>query len=71
MLDWDKLRIFQSVAEAGSFTKAGERLKPEPVCRKPAHRRNLERELAVPLFHRHARGLILSEHGKHLFRATN
>jgi len=25
-MDWDKLRIFHSVAEAGSFTHAGETL---------------------------------------------
>jgi DNA-binding transcriptional LysR family regulator len=30
----------------------------------------LERELKVPLFHRHARGLILTEHGDVLFRAA-
>ena len=26
-MDWDKLRIFQAVADAGSFTHAGESLK--------------------------------------------
>jgi DNA-binding transcriptional LysR family regulator len=26
-MDWDKLRIFQAVADAGSFTHAGEALK--------------------------------------------
>ena len=26
MMDWDKLRIFHAVAEAGSFTHAGEQL---------------------------------------------
>ena len=26
-MDWDKLRIFQAVADAGSFTHAGEGLK--------------------------------------------
>jgi DNA-binding transcriptional LysR family regulator len=30
----------------------------------------LERALKVPLFHRHARGLILTEHGDVLFRAA-
>ncbi|MEC7388161.1 MAG: LysR family transcriptional regulator, partial [Pseudomonadota bacterium] len=25
-MDWDKLRVFQAAAEAGSFTHAGERL---------------------------------------------
>jgi DNA-binding transcriptional LysR family regulator len=30
----------------------------------------LEHELKVPLFHRYARGLILTEHGDHLFAAA-
>jgi DNA-binding transcriptional LysR family regulator len=30
----------------------------------------LERDLGVPLFHRHARGLILTEQGEHLFRTA-
>jgi DNA-binding transcriptional LysR family regulator len=70
MLDWDKLRIFHSVAEAGSFTRAGDalNLSQSAISRQIS---SLERELAVPLFYRHARGLVLSEHGKHLFRATN
>ena len=70
MLDWDKLRIFHAVAEAGSFTKAGDtlNLSQSAISRQIS---SLERELAVSLFHRHARGLILSEHGQRLFRATN
>ena len=31
----------------------------------------LEQDLGVPLFHRHARGLILTEQGEHLFRAAH
>jgi DNA-binding transcriptional LysR family regulator len=31
----------------------------------------LEQDLGVPLFHRHARGLILTEQGEHLFRTVN
>ena len=31
----------------------------------------LEQDLGVPLFHRHARGLILTEQGEHLFRTAN
>ena len=32
-MDWDKLRVFHAVAEAGSFTHAGETPEPEPVRR--------------------------------------
>jgi DNA-binding transcriptional LysR family regulator len=68
-LDWDKIRLFYEVAEAGSFTRAGEHLglNQSSVSR---HISALERELKVPLFHRHARGLILTEHGDILFRTA-
>jgi len=68
-LDWDKIRIFFNVAEAGSFTRAGEALglSQSAVSRQISA---LERELKAPLFHRHARGLILTEQGDLLFRAA-
>ncbi len=68
-MDWDKLRIFHSAAEAGSFTHAGEviGLSQSAVSRQVSA---LEQELKVPLFHRHARGLILTEQGELLFRAA-
>src|SRR5581483_8439466 len=68
-MDWDKLRVFHAVAEAGSFTHAGEalNLSQSAVSRQVSA---LERELSVPLFHRHARGLILTEQGELLFRTT-
>jgi DNA-binding transcriptional LysR family regulator len=68
-LDWDKIRIFYEVAEAGSFTRAGENLglNQSSVSR---HISALEHELKVPLFHRHARGLILTEHGDILYRTA-
>jgi len=64
-LDWDKLRVFHAVAEAGSFTHAGEtlNLSQSAVSRQI---QALEEALAVPLFHRHARGLILTEQGEGL-----
>src|ERR1700716_4733211 len=68
-MDWDKLRVFHAVAEAGSFTHAGEALN----LSQPAARREisaLEESLSVPLFHRHARGLILTEQGELLFRTA-
>jgi DNA-binding transcriptional LysR family regulator len=69
MMDWDKLRIFHAVAQAGSFTHAGEmlNLSQSAVSRQISA---LERELKAPLFHRHARGLILTEQGDLLFRAA-
>ena len=59
-MDWDKLRIFHAVSEAGSFTHAGDRLNliQSSVSRQISR---LEEERGVPLFHRHARGLKLTE----------
>ncbi len=68
-MDWDKLRIFHAAAEAGSFTRAGVALglSQSAVSRQVSA---LEQGLAVPLFHRHARGLILTEQGEVLFRTV-
>ena len=68
-MDWDKLRVFHAVAEAGSFTHASERLNlsQSAVSRQIS---SLEESLAVPLFHRHARGLILTGQGEILQRAA-
>jgi DNA-binding transcriptional LysR family regulator len=65
-MDWDKLRVFHAVASAGSFTHAGEslNLSQSAVSRQISA---LEESLDVPLFHRHARGLILTEQGDLLF----
>ncbi len=70
MMDWDKLRIFHAVAEAGSFTHAGEmlNLSQSAVSRQISA---LEESLSVPLFHRHARGLILTEQGELLYRTAH
>ena len=64
-MDWDKLRIFHAAAEAGSFTHAGEalRMSQSAVSRQVSA---LEKELKVALFHRHARGLVLTEQGSFL-----
>lgn len=69
-MDWDKLRIFHAVADAGSLTHAGDRLNlsQSAVSRQI---RALEDSLGATLFHRHARGLILTEQGELLFDATN
>ncbi|MCF1502545.1 LysR family transcriptional regulator [Afifella sp. H1R] len=68
-MDWDKLRIFHAAAEAGSFTHAGDSLNmsQSAVSRQVSA---LESELGVPLFHRHARGLILTEQGELLVRTA-
>ena len=68
-MDWDKLRIFHAVADAGSLTHAGDtlQLSQSAVSRQI---RALEESLNTILFHRHARGLILTEQGELLFDAT-
>lgn len=69
MLDWDKLRIFYTVAHANSFTHAGEtlHLSQSAVSRQISA---LEESLGVVLFHRHARGLLLTEQGEILLQTV-
>jgi DNA-binding transcriptional LysR family regulator len=69
-MDWDKLKVFHAAADAGSFTHAGEQLglSQSAVSRQVSA---LEQELKVPLFHRHARGLILTEQGELLYRTAH
>ena len=69
-MDWDKLRIFHAVADAGSLTHGGDKLNlsQSAVSRQI---RGLEESLGATLFHRHARGLILTEQGELLFDATS
>ncbi len=69
-MDWDKLKVFHAAAEAGSFTHAGEHLSlsQSAVSRQVSA---LEQELGVSLFHRHARGLILTEQGDVLYRTAH
>ena len=61
--------MFHAVAEAGSFTHAGDtlNLSQSAVSRQISA---LEEALQVPLFHRHARGLILTEQGESLNRTV-
>lgn len=68
-MDWDKLRIFHAVAKAGSFTHAGEtlNLSQSAISRQIS---SLEESLNVTLFHRHARGLLLTEEGEMLEKAA-
>ncbi|HEY4193182.1 MAG TPA: LysR family transcriptional regulator [Mesorhizobium sp.] len=69
-LDWDKLRVFHAAAEAGSFTHAAEvlRLSQSAISRQVSA---LEHDVGVPLFNRHARGLVLTEQGELLYRTAH
>ncbi len=69
MLDWDRVRVFLAVAEAGSFTRAAERLglSQSAISRQIGA---LEEDLGVTLFHRHARGLVLTEQGELLLETA-
>ncbi len=68
-MDWDKLRVFHAVADAGSLTHAGEQLhlSQSAISRQI---RGLEEQVQSTLFHRHARGLLLTEQGELLYEAT-
>ncbi|MEM9146814.1 MAG: LysR family transcriptional regulator [Pseudomonadota bacterium] len=68
-MDWDKLRVFHAVADAGSLTHAGDQLhlSQSAISRQI---RGLEEQLEATLFHRHARGLLLTEQGELLYEAT-
>lgn len=70
MLDWDKLRIFHTAAEAGSFTHAADKLgmSQSAISRQVSA---LEDDLNLKLFIRHARGLVLTEVGEQLFRTAH
>ena len=68
-MDWDRLRVFHIVAQAGSLTEAGHALN---VSQSAVSRQisTLEANIGVTLFNRHARGLVLTEQGEHLFKIT-
>jgi DNA-binding transcriptional LysR family regulator len=68
-MDWDKLKIFHTVAEASSFTKASTilNLSQSAISRQI---QSLENELKIKLFERHARGLVLTENGEYLFKTA-
>ena len=69
-MDWDKLKIFHTVAEASSFTKASTilNLSQSAISRQI---QSLENELKIKLFERHARGLVLTDNGKYLFKTAH
>ena len=69
-MDWDKLRIFHSVALSKSLTRAGDtlNLSQSAVSRQISA---LEEKMGIALFHRHSRGLMLTEQGEILFRTVS
>ena len=69
-MDWDKLKIFHAVAEAGSFTSAtvNLNLSQSAISRQI---QSLEQDLKVQLFERHARGLTLTENGEYVFKTAH
>ena len=69
-MDWDRLKIFHAVAEAGSFTNAtvNLNLSQSAISRQI---QSLEQELKTKLFERHARGLSLTENGEYLFKTAH
>ena len=68
-LDWDKLKTFHAAADTGSLTAAAAKLR---ISQSAASRQitALEKQLGAPVFHRHARGLTLTEQGRILFKAA-
>ena len=69
-MDWEKLKIFRYVAQEQSFTHAGIKLN---LSQSAASRqiKKLEEDIGVMLFHRHARGLLLTEQGETLLKYAN
>ena len=69
-MDWDKLKIFHAVAEAGSFTSATVilNLSQSAISRQI---QSLEEDLKVKLFVRHARGLTLTENGEYVYKTAH
>ncbi len=68
-VDWNRLRVLQTVVENGSFTRAADALdlSQSAVSRQIMA---LEKSLGTVLFHRHSRGLLLTEQGEALYRTA-
>jgi DNA-binding transcriptional LysR family regulator len=65
MLDTDQLRSFLAIVDAGSFTKAADRVhKTQSAV--SMHVRRLEEQLGCALFVKHGRGARLTEEGERL-----
>jgi len=69
MIDLDRLRIFQAVAQARSFTRAAELVHlTQPGISK--HVRQMEEYFGVPLFDRLGKKIALTQAGEILFEAA-
>lgn len=69
-LDWNLVRSFVAVAERGSLSAAAKELRTsQPTLGR--HVAELERQLGVSLFARHARGLALTERGTALYASAS
>ena len=68
-MDWDRIRIFHLVANSESLTEASKALN---VSQSSVSRqiKKLEESLKVLLFHRHPRGLLLTEQGELLLKTS-
>ena len=67
-MDWDKLRSFTG-GRSWQLHPCRRRARPVAIGREPPSL-GAGGDLRAPLFHRHARGLILTEQGEFLFRAA-
>ena len=69
MLDWDKLRIFYKIVQAGNFTRAADIMN---VSQSSLSRQitNLEQSLKMSLFYRHSKGLVLTAQGEILYNVS-
>ncbi len=70
-MDWDKLKVFHAAAEAGSLHPCGRAARPVAIGGVAPGVRARAGDLSVSLFHRHARGLILTEQGELLYRTAH
>lgn len=68
-MDWDKLKLFKTIVEAKSFSQASPLL---GVSQSALSRQMsaLEQDLGVMLFHRHPRGILLTEQGELLYQTV-
>jgi DNA-binding transcriptional LysR family regulator len=68
-MDWDKLKVFYTVAQVKNFSRAVDHLNisQSAISRQVAA---LEDSLGTKLFHRHARGLYLTKQGEILLEAA-